>query len=42
MSGTVRYNPTVSKSNRYDRSKSVFAIVRVDLFQLRALSAKLV
>jgi hypothetical protein len=26
---------TVSKSNRYDRSKSVFAIVRVDLFQLR-------
>jgi hypothetical protein len=25
---------TVSKSNRY-RSKSVFAIVRVDLFQLR-------
>jgi len=35
MSGTVRYNPTVSKSNRYDRSKSVFAIVRVDLFQLR-------
>ena len=25
----------MSKSNRYDRSKSVFAIVRVDLFQLR-------
>jgi hypothetical protein len=25
----------VSKSNRYDRSQSVFAIVRVDLFQLR-------
>jgi hypothetical protein len=25
----------VSKSNRYDRSKSVYAIVRVDLFQLR-------
>jgi hypothetical protein len=25
----------VSKSTRYDRSKAVFAIVRVDLFQLR-------
>jgi hypothetical protein len=25
----------VSKQNRYDRSKSVFAVVRVDLFQLR-------
>jgi hypothetical protein len=25
----------VSKSVRYDRSKSVFAIVRVDFFQLR-------
>jgi len=25
----------VSKSSRYDLSKSVFAIVRVDLFQLR-------
>jgi hypothetical protein len=25
----------VSKSDRYDRSKSVFAIVRVDLYQLR-------
>jgi hypothetical protein len=35
MSRTVSYNPTVSKSNRYDRLKSVFAIVRVDLFQLR-------
>ena len=29
------YNKAVSKSNRYDRSKSVFAIVRVDLYQLR-------
>lgn len=25
----------MSKSNRYDRSKTVFAIVRVDLYQLR-------
>lgn len=25
----------MSKSNRYDRSKSVYVIVRVDLFQLR-------
>jgi hypothetical protein len=35
MSRTVRYKASVSKSNRYDRSESVFAIVRVDLFQLR-------
>jgi hypothetical protein len=25
----------VSKPNRYDRSKAVFAVIRVDLFQLR-------
>jgi hypothetical protein len=35
LSRTVGYNASVSKSNRYDRSKSVFATVRVDLFQLR-------
>jgi hypothetical protein len=31
----VGYNKVVSKSNRYDRSKSVFAVVRVDLYQPR-------
>ena len=31
----MSYKASVSKSNRYDRSKSIFAIVRVDLFQLR-------
>jgi len=31
----VGYNKAVSKSSRYDRSKSVFAVVRVDLYQLR-------
>ena len=31
----MSYKASVSKSDRYDRSKSVFAIVRVDLFQLR-------
>jgi hypothetical protein len=33
--GRVSYNDAVSKSSRYDRSKPVFAVVRVDLFQLR-------